>query len=163
MRSFAGRPSKLIASNERGIILILTLWMLLLLTILGAFATATSMTEISIAGNYRNSETALNVADAGVAFAETNPTIYTTIGNGAWPTPGLGTGMDPNNNAVGVGNNTAEVRVNFILSGSVPTGYGIDASVFQANYFAVTSTGAGPNNSQVRIESEVAKLIPGGS
>lgn len=163
MRSFAGHPSNFIASNERGIILILTLWMLLLLTILGAFATSTSMTEISIAGNYRNSETALNVADAGITFGQTDSVTYTNIGTGSCPpcdgTNGAGT------SPVVIANNTAQVRVEYIVTGAAPAGGGIDATVgsFQSNYFAVTSTGTGPNNSQVRIESEIAKLIPGGS
>jgi hypothetical protein len=149
-----------ISGNERGIVLILSLLMLMVLSILGAFATSTSMTEISIAGNYRNAETALDVADGGVAFAETDPAIYTTIGNGVFPTPGLGTGTDPNNQAVAVGTNTAEIRVNFIVSGPPPAGSGIDTEVYQANYFAVTSTGVGPNNSQARIETQIAKIVP---
>lgn len=161
MRSLASHSSNLIARNERGIVLILTLWMLLLLSILGAFATSTSMTEISIAGNYRNAETALNVADAGIAFGQTNPGIYTAIGTGSCPpcdgTSGAGT------SPVAVGTNTAQVRVEYIITGSAPAGLGIDATMgsFQSNYFAVTSTGTGPNNSQARIESEVAKLVPG--
>jgi hypothetical protein len=160
MRSSTQNSSDPMRNNEKGIVLILTLWMLLLLSVLGALATSTSMTELSIAGNYRNADTALNVADSGITFAETNSAIYTTIGVGSWPTPGTGTGMDPNDNAVAVGTNTADVRVNFIVSGAVPAGSGMDPTYFQANYFAVTSTGIGPNNSQARIESQVAKIVP---
>ncbi len=45
--------------QERGLVLILGLWMLLLLSILGAFAISTSITEIGIAGNYRNAEASI--------------------------------------------------------------------------------------------------------
>ncbi len=166
MLSSVGSSFNRIVGNERGIVLILCLFMLLLLSILGAFATSTSMTELSIAGNYRRAETALSVGDGGVGFAEGNSTIYTTIGNGSWPTPGTGTGTNPNDNAVAVGNSTADVRVDYIASGPVPPGHFIQVSGtggtgFQANYFAITSTGgAGPNNSQARIETQIAKIVP---
>jgi hypothetical protein len=112
------------------------------------------MTEISIAGNYRNADTALNVADSGLTWAETNSAIYTTIGNGSFPV-GAGT-----TSPVVVGTNTAQVRVDFIVSGGVPAGSGMDPTYFDANYFAATSTGSGPNNSQARIESQIAKIVP---
>lgn len=160
MRSSTQDSSNLMMGNEKGVVLILALWMLLLLSVLGAFATSTSMTELHISGNYRNADTALNVADSGTTFAETNSAIYTGIGTGSWPNPGTGSGTDPNDNAVAVGTNTADVRVNFIVSGAVPAGSGMDPTYFQANYFAVTSTGVGPNNSQARIESQIAKIMP---
>ncbi len=163
MRSSVKSSFSQIGDNERGIVLVLCLFMLLLLTLLGAFATSTSMTELSIAGNYRNAETALNVADSGAAFAEGNSTIYITIGNGSWPTPGTGTGTNPNDNAVAVGNSAADVRVDYIATGPVQPGHLIQVNAvngFQANYFAITSTGAGPNNSQARVETQIEKIVP---
>jgi Tfp pilus assembly protein PilX len=160
MQYLMNHSSNLKIKNEKGIVLILGLWMLLLLSVLGAFATSTSNTEINIAGNYRCADMALNVADSGLTFGETNSAIYTTIGTGSWPTPGAGTGTDPNDNAVAVGNNTSDVRVNFIVSGAPPTGSGVDPTYFQGNYFAATSTGSGPSNCQARLESQIAKVVP---
>ncbi len=156
---FSSRPSfNRIGDNERGIVLVLCLFMLLLLSILGAFATSTSMTEISIAGNYRRAETALSVADGGIAFGEKNSAIYNAIGAGSCPpcdgTVGAGTTPVP------VGTNTAQARVDYIATGPVQPGHFIDTNLYQANYFAITSTGTGPNISVARIESQIAKLVP---
>jgi hypothetical protein len=140
-------------SDEKGVVLILGLWMLLILSILGAFAISTSITEMGISGNYRNTETAFNTADAAIEYAETDATIYDSIGTGSWP-PGTGT------NAVAVGSNTAQVRVEYMTGGLPPVGSGVDVNYFQANYFAVSATGTGPNNSEVRIEAQTAKIVP---
>jgi len=61
MQTIVSKSWNFNSGNNRGVILILSLWMLLLLSILGAFAISTSITEIGIAGNYRNAETAFIV------------------------------------------------------------------------------------------------------
>ena len=141
------------SGNNRGVVLILGLWMLLLLSILGAFAISTSITEIGIAGNYRNSETAFNTADATIEYAETDVAIYSSIGTGSWP---AGSGSNP----VAVGSNAAQARVEYMASGLPPVGSGVDVSYFQANYFAISATGTGPNNAESSIESQIAKIVP---
>ncbi len=153
MQTLGSRSWNFKSGNNRGVILILGLWMLLLLSILGAFAISTSITEIGIAGNYRNAETAFNTADAAIEYAETDASIYNTIGTGTWP-------AGPGTNAVAVGSNTAQVRVEYMTGGLPPVGSGVDVNNFQANYFAVSATGTGPNNSEVRIEAQVAKVVP---
>ena len=141
------------SGNNRGVILILSLWMLLLLSILGAFAISTSITEIGIAGNYRNAETAFNTADATVEYAETDAAIYSSIGIGSWP-------AGPGTTAVAVGSNTGQARVEYMASGLPPVGSGVDVSYFQANYYAVLATGTGPNSAESSLESQVAKIVP---
>ena len=152
MRALMSHPYNLISGNERGVVLILCLMMLLLLSILGAFATSTSMTELSIAGNFRTADIALNTADAAITQAETDPTIpiYTNTGMSTWSTATLS-----------VGNyNATDVTVNFVAAGLPPIGSGVDANIFQANYFVVSAQGNGPNNSQARIETQIAKIVP---
>jgi len=159
MQTIVSKSWNFNSGNNRGVILILSLWMLLLLSILGAFAISTSITEIGIAGNYRNAETAFNTADATVEYAETDVAIFSTIGNGSWPS-GTGTGTKPGTNLVPVGSNNADVRVEYMASGLPPVGSGVDVSYFQANYYAVAATGTGPNNAESSIESQVAKIVP---
>jgi hypothetical protein len=129
MRSGLG-DNFMLTNNDRGVVLIMALWMLLLLSILGAFALSTSTTEIGIAGNYRNAEAAFNTADAAVEYAETDVAIYSTIGTGSWPPGPPGTTA-----ALGVGANSAETRVDFM------------------------ATGTGPNNAESSLESQVAKIV----
>lgn len=153
MRIAVDNSWKPISGSERGMILILSLWMMLLLSMLGAFAISTSITEMGIAGNYRNAETAFNTADATLQYAETDTAIYGSIGTGSWP---AGTGTSP----VTVATHSAQARVEYMANGLPPVGSGVDVSYFQANYYAVTSTGAGPNNAESRLESQVAKIVP---
>src|SRR5574341_1060193 len=124
MRSSVESSFSQIGDNERGIVLVLCLFMLLLLSILGAFATSPSMPEISLAGNYRRAETALSVADGGIAFGETNSAVYTAIGAGSCPPCDgtVGAGTSP----VSVGTNTAQVIVDYIATGPVQPGHFID-------------------------------------
>jgi hypothetical protein len=140
-----------IRSNQ-GVVLIMGLWMLLLLSILGAFALSTSTTEIAIAGNYRNAGAAFNTADAAVEYAETDATIYNTIGTGSWPAS-AGTNPVP-------GGINAQARVEYMASGLPPVGSGVDVSYFQANYYAIMATGTGPQNAEASLESQVAKIVP---
>ena len=153
MQTAVNPKRNFITCNNSGVVLIMGLWMLLLLSILGAFAISTSITEIGIAGNYRNASAAFNTADGAIEYAETDVTIYSAIGTGTWP---AGTGT----NLVTVGTNNAQARVEYMASGLPPVGSGVDVSYFQANYYAVAATGTGPNNSEESLESQVAKIIP---
>lgn len=168
--------------NERGIALITVLIILVLLCILGATVLTTSTSELRIAGNYRNLQRAFFTADAAVEFAYTNGLIYTTIIPGttnSWPLPGQGKVLDatgaptgtaspyPDYNVMNIGGNTARVKVDFVESGAVPAGSGseVDAGLgsgtgFKANYFTVEVIGTEQNNSQVEIESLVARIVP---
>ena len=66
-----------IPENERGMALVLALVMLVLLTILGAWAIGTASTDLTIAGNFRNTQNAFYSADAALAYAA-NPDTLTT-------------------------------------------------------------------------------------
>ncbi len=141
---------KPILCDEKGVALILALWMLVLLSVLGAMATSTAITEMAISGNYRNTETAFNTADAAVEYGGGDPAIYAAVGTGTWTLATLA-----------VGNYTASnVTVTYLSTNPPPVGSGVDASIYQANYFVVWATGTGANNSEARIEAGVAKLVP---
>jgi Tfp pilus assembly protein PilX len=147
-------------NNERGIALVLSLWMLVILGMVGAIMLASSTVELRIAANDRHSQTALYTADAAIEFAKANPAIYTTIGDGTGGTP-AGTVA---NASVTVGGHEAQnVTVTFLASGPPPPAgdseVAFDAKLFKTNYFAVEATGVGPNNTQALIEAQIGKVV----
>jgi type II secretory pathway pseudopilin PulG len=120
--------------NERGVALITVLLVLVLLCILGATVLSSSISELRIAGNYRNLQRAFFTADAAVEFATTNGAIYTSIipgGTASWPASGGGMVLDENGNSTGdaspdtnynvmpIGGGTAKVKVDFIETPAV--------------------------------------------
>jgi Tfp pilus assembly protein PilX len=151
------------SKGERGVALVLALWMLVILGLLGAMLLAASNVEIRLAANDRRSQTALYVADAAVQYGRSDPVIYTTIGNGtgAFPT-GAPQGTFTLNN-LALGTETAQtVNVTFLTVGPPPVGSGLPAT-YQAQYFSVQATGvsgSGSNVSQVLLESQVGRIIP---
>ncbi|TWJ32436.1 PilX N-terminal domain-containing pilus assembly protein [Geobacter argillaceus] len=171
--------------NEQGAALIIVLIMLLLLIILGTTLMTSSVTEIKVAGNYRNNLETFFAADAAVEFAETYSAIYSSLyGTGTtWPAPGqgkildgafavTGTNADPykdyNQITIPGTGDRAQVKVELVKNrGNPPPGYGFqeDAGVgggggFRANVFAVTVIANGPNNARTDIESGVARMVP---
>lgn len=169
------------AKNERGAALIIVLIMLLLLIILGTSLFTSSVTEIKVAGNYRNNLEAFFSADAAVEFATTYSAIYTSL-NGttaSWPAPGQGkilngsfavTGVnadpfkDYNRITIPGTNDTAQVKVELVKSrGNPPPGYGFQEDAGAGpkfNQFVVTVVANGPNNARSDIESGVMRIVP---
>lgn len=144
-------------ANERGVALVLALWMLVILGLVGTMLLAGSNVEMRLAANDRNAQTALFTADAAVQYAIYNPAIYTTIGPGTGGTP-PGTVTQA---AFAIGGNTAQnVRVTYLTVAPPPLGSGIPADLYNAQYFQIQGTGVGPNNARVLIESQVAKPVP---
>lgn len=173
--------------NEQGAALIIVLLMLLLLIILGTTLFNSSVTEIKVAGNYRNNLETFFAADAAVEFAMTYSGIYTSIyGNATtWPEQGHGAvlndsfGVDRDKasddpykdyNQITIPGTTdkAQIKVELVKSkGNPPPGYGFQEDVgigsgsgFKANQFAVTVIANGPNNARTDIESGVARIVP---
>lgn len=148
---------------EQGIALVVALGMLVLLGILGTWALSTSTMELQIVGNYRTFQEAFYAADAVLEYAQTDPNITSAIQptpGSYWPTPGAGTSTrDDNFNVVTIGNNVADVRVEYLYSGQPPPG-SADPDKFQAFYYVVTSVGQGPNGTEVIVESQIAELAP---
>lgn len=151
-----GGPLVKIHTDERGVALVLALWMLVILGLLEAVLLASSNVEIRLAANDRHSQTALFTADAAIQYAKSDPAIYTTIGSGAGGAP-AGTVSQA---TMPIGANTARnVSATYLTVGPPPLGSGIP-STFQAQYFSVQATGVGPNNAQVLLESQIGRVIP---
>jgi type IV pilus assembly protein PilX len=153
--------------DERGIALILALVLLALITMLGVWALDTSSTDLKIAGNYKNAETAFSMADTAVAYAS-NPDNLTTAclmipactnSTGSvisWSTPTISLSST----------DTATVKVKYLLKGPLPAGSIYDADVdasgkpkFSGVYFTVSASGNGPNNAKAQIETNVVQVV----
>lgn len=148
------------SSNERGVALVLALWMLVILGLAGTTLLSSSSVELRLAANTRHSQTALYTADAAIQYAKSDPAIYTTIADGTGAFPVGATAGTYTVAAVTVGANTAQnVNVTYLTLGPPPVGSGLPAT-FQAQYFSVQATGVGPNNTQALIESQVGRIIP---
>lgn len=148
--------------NDRGMVLILALVMLMLLTILGVVSISTSTSELHVAGNDRNNNVAFYTADAANDYGQINESIYTALTGTvtSWPPTGTGNGTNKDYNKVAVANQNADVKVQLIGHGQLPPGSGDDPELFQAYYYVVSVSGAGPSNTKVQIESQVARIAP---
>ena len=184
-RSTTSQPGEFFAAvrNDRGVALILVMIMILLLSILGATVLTSTTTDLRITGNYRNLESAFYTAESALEFAQSNSNVYTSILPNTqthWPIPNEGKVLDaagestgagnsayPNYHRLTVGGNEAHVKVDYLSSGSVPSGLGteVDAGLgsgtgFQANFYVVSAIGTGPNNSRAEIESHIVRVVP---
>lgn len=146
-------------TNERGVALVLSLWMLVILGLLGTMLLAAANVEIRLAANDRHAQTALYIADSAVQYGRSDPAIYTTIGSGTGGSP-AGT---VNTALLMIGTNRAEnVNVTYLTVGPPPVGSGLPAT-YQAQYFSVQATGVGgtgSNASRVLVESQIGRIIP---
>lgn len=162
-------------ANEKGMVLFIAMIMLFLFSLLGAMALSTSTTEIDLSGNYKKAQLAFYTADSATEYAHTDGVIYAAIIPGTvdmWPAS-TATGADivtVNGQKYkvvtiddGIGttpNYTAQVRVTYLTTAALPPGSGSDADQFVGNYYICESTGAGPNGTTAKIESEVARVVP---
>jgi hypothetical protein len=151
--------------NERGVVLALALWMLVILGLLGTVALSMTNTEIRLAGNNRNAQTAFFAADAAVQYARTAPTVLPMLSqsNPTWTVGGTGL------IAIGANSTAQNVMVTYLREGPAPPLPGQDQAVqindepggsFKGLYFLIQATGVGPNNAQAGIETLTATIVP---
>lgn len=150
--------------NERGMVLIVVLVMLLLFTILGATVLTNSTSELRVTGNYRNQQQAFFVAEGGFEQGQVSNAIYSIIPNvgDAWngtityTSAGVVT-ITQNAVAVAGAVNTAQIVAENIGSGPPPPGSGFDET-FVANLYDLDVTGFGPNNTEIEISTNIARI-----
>jgi Tfp pilus assembly protein PilX len=172
-----------IATDQKGMAIIVVLIMLLLLSILGATMLASTTSDLQIAGNYRNSVEAFYAGDSALQFGETFDSIYSQIAPSvaaSWPLPGQGTVLDSNywptstaNTAhpdynhfvIPNTNDSADVKVELVgnAPGALPAGTGSQEDAgsepgFKGNYYAVSVIAYGPNNTTAQFESRITRL-----
>ena len=151
--------------NERGVVLALALWMLVILGLLGTVALSMTNTEIRLAGNNRNTQAAFFAADAAVQYARTATTVFPTMGPAVptWQPGGDGTIV------VGANGTAQNVLVTYLREGPAPPLPSQDSAVqvneesggsFKGLYFLIQADGVGPNNAQAGIETLTATIVP---
>lgn len=134
-------------NNEKGSTLIVAVIFLMLLTVLGVFATTTSTIELQISGNDKISKMVFYAADSGIPYVSGNPDWYGP-NNIDEETP-----TDPP-----VYNLSDKLRIDikdvtYIGKSQMPAGAGYSAgTVFAINY-KLTSEGTGPNNGTSTVEA----------
>lgn len=158
------RTKKILAdprvNNERGTALVLTMVLLLLMGILGNLALTSSTRELKSSGGQNASVQAFCVADRAIEYAMVAGSIYDSIGSGSVALTGnhatlIAAGADNSGLVDGAAN-----QVQFREAGPLPPGSGSDPTYFQSRYYTINVTGEGPQNSSVRLEAEVARIVP---
>lgn len=151
-------------NNERGMVLIIVLVMLLLFSILGATVLTNSTSELRVAGNYRNQQQAFFSADGGFEQGMISNAIYSVIptvgstwsGTITYTNAGVVT-ITQNAAAAAGAVNTAQVVAQNIGSGPPPKGSGFD-DTFVANMYDLDVVGFGPNNTEIEIGACIARM-----
>ena len=139
--------------DERGVALVMALVMLMLMGVLGTIMFKVTDHEMQISRNFSWRQGAFYAADSGVEYAQTDSNIYTAIGLGTINIP-----VGDASLATGVNDVTGTVK--FMASGNPPTGMGVDATMFQGNYYLIQVTGTGRSNSTLGLESSVVRIVP---
>lgn len=139
--------------DEKGMALVITLIVLFLMTVLGAMLFTNSNSELQASRNFRTAQEAMHAAERAVEYAKSDPAIYTTIGTGSVAVPVSGVDLSS-------GGSDASGTVTYLSRGNPPRGSGMDATEFEANYFAINVNGTGPFNAQAEVEVNVAKIVP---
>ncbi|MDD2542044.1 MAG: PilX N-terminal domain-containing pilus assembly protein [Desulfuromonadaceae bacterium] len=151
--------------NERGIILIIVLVMLLLLSVLGSTVLTSSMSDLRIAGNTRNTQEAFFNADGILEHALVNSRIL----NGAewtgivYMSGGLPVEVsdDPVTKTPGAsppgGTQLAKVESAYLGEGKAPRGSGYDDSTL-VSYYNVNVVGTGTNATEVAVDAGIVKF-----
>ncbi|VAV83912.1 hypothetical protein MNBD_DELTA01-1574 [hydrothermal vent metagenome] len=139
--------------DEGGMALVLALVMLTLMSVLATIMFKVTDHEMQISRNYSWRQDAFYAADSGVEYAQTDANIYTAIGLGTINIPVGGASL-----AAGASDATGTVE--FLASGNPPTGLGVDATMFQGNYYLIKVTGTGRSNSTLGLESSVVRIVP---
>ncbi|MBW7956820.1 MAG: pilus assembly PilX N-terminal domain-containing protein [Deltaproteobacteria bacterium] len=145
--------AKKITGNERGMALVIALIALFLMSILGGMVFTTSNSEVLGAKNHRVMNESLYAAERGIEYAKSDPAIYSAIGTGSVAIPIGGVSLET------VASDASGI-VEYLTRGNPPRGSGMDATEFEANYFAVNVEGTGPLNSRTEVEINVARIVP---
>jgi Tfp pilus assembly protein PilX len=158
------RTGKGALANEQGMVLIIVLVMLLLFSILGATVLTNSTSELSVAGNYRNLEQAFFASNGGYEQGQISNAIFSLLQNpgDVWSgtitfTPAGVVAITQNATVTPGTANAAQAVVTYVGSGPPPKGSGFD-DTWQANIYDLDVTGYGPNNTEIEINANIARM-----
>jgi hypothetical protein len=140
-------------NNEKGVVMLAALIFLMLLTVIGIFATNTSNIELQISGHNKISKMVFYAADSGIHYVAVNPDLYDSNNldeNAPFDFPVNGSPAE-----------TYSISSKLKVSGSIssvgksqmPAGTGYSAgTVFAINY-KIESNSTGPNNAAKTVKA----------
>jgi hypothetical protein len=140
-------------NNEKGVVMITALVFLLLLTVIGIFATTTSNIEVKISGYNKISKMVFYAADSGIHYVAVNPDLYDSnnLDENApfdFPVNGSPAQTYSISHKLKVGGSVSYLGKNQMPAG---TGYSV-GTVFAVNY-KIESNSTGPNNAAKTVEA----------
>jgi len=140
-------------NNEKGSVLVIAVIFLMLLTVIGTFATTTSMIEVQISGNDKIGKMVFYAADSGIHYVAVNPDLYgsnnlTESNPFDFPDPLIpGATYSLSNNL------QVEGTVTYSGTGQMPAGTGFSAGLVFAIHYDIESNSTGPNNGADTVET----------
>ncbi|MBI3595953.1 MAG: hypothetical protein HY203_02230 [Nitrospirae bacterium] len=144
------------STDERGVALIMTMVILLMLTFIGIATMSTSSTELSLSANYRRSREAFHAASGAIEYALRDNRNFVAPAAG----PGTNTAF-PGDINLTLNAITATGSVTYLGNGPPPDGSGMGTDM-ESNYFAIDTTGTGSLSSTNQQELAMAKIVPTG-
>jgi type IV pilus assembly protein PilX len=144
-------------SDERGVALVMTMVILLMLTFIGMATISTSSTELSLSANYRRSREAFHAASGAIEYALRDNRNFVAPAAG----PGTTTAFPVDINLSTLIGVTATGSVTFLGNGPPPVGSGMGTDM-ESDFFAIDTIGTGNLNSTNQQELAMAKIVPTG-
>ncbi len=142
-------------NGETGTALVITLFVMVIMCLMGAAALMTSSVDLRISGNYRVAKQAFYLADAGLSYVRINPPKPWFLINGKETLTNLTVAEQKQ---TGIGNFQADVTYGVITASvtktitNPPEGSGTGIRTGKAYHYTITSTGFGENQAQAQVE-----------
>ncbi len=144
-----------IANNDRGVVLIAAILILVILTLLGVTGINTSSTETSIAVNEQIYKMNFYSAEAGRSYIVANTDLYHILNVTVGP-PGRNFPDDATPaNRFPIPDSDMSINGNVEYEGAfpMPRGSGYEHFIYKAHRYKMTSNGYGPRTAQVTVEA----------
>jgi Tfp pilus assembly protein PilX len=142
------RPVRHPAQEEKGIALLITVLLLLVVTVLGVNAMRIGSSESQFSGSYRRAEGSFYAADGGLSWVRTVNTYFQGV-NQNWPVGGT-----PACPVSAAGTITPDGF------GPPPLNSGSSAVYFQSQFYQVVSVGTDAGSAQSSIQARVSQTVP---
>ncbi|MDA3819828.1 MAG: pilus assembly PilX N-terminal domain-containing protein [Candidatus Delongbacteria bacterium] len=140
-------------NNEKGSTLIIAVVFLMLLTILGVFATTTSTIEVQISGNDKINKMVFYAADSGIDYVAVNPDLYGPDNIIEDVPLSFPDSADVNATYSLSDKLLVNGNVSYLGKSNIPQGSGYSAGQIFAINYEIESNSTGPNNGASKVEA----------
>jgi hypothetical protein len=144
-----------ICQNQKGIVMVVCLLVLLLVTLLGVMSVRTSQDDLQITANHQLYNKSFYAAEAAKAYVRNNPDLYgslnITTGNPVY----FPNASDPAASQTIISNAAESFNgeVEYLNSSTPPRGSGYQVGKFRSHIYQMTCRGHGPRNATTLIEA----------